>query len=326
MTAVKRGVRTVDNAVVTAPYARRGIFARTRTRAPSTERKMPWKTQVVLQVLCLFIAFTVIFPVLWIFSLALDPRGLSRPDGLNLIPPGASLKAFADVLEQPTGNPITFLELAFNSFKLAISTAFFSVAIGVFAAYAFSRLEFKGRGVLMIAILAVLMLPAVAALAPLFVELNSVRAGDFNLRQTLLGVALAIISGLLPFAIWNLKGYLDTIPKELEEAASVDGATRNQTFLKIILPLAVPALAVTAFLGFISGWTDFFFTTIFLPAGSSETTLAVALNSLVGQFATTTPWSKFAAFAILYAMPVSIVYLLLQKYIVSGLAIGGVKG
>ena len=287
---------------------------------------MPWRKQLVLQLICLVIAFTVIFPVLWIFSLALDPRNLSRPEGLNLIPQGASLKSFQDALAQPTGNPISFLELAFNSFKLAISTAVFSVLIGVFAAYAFSRLQFRGRQVLMLAILAVLMLPAVAALAPLFVSLNAIKIGDFNLRTTLLGVGLAIISGLLPFAIWNLKGYLDTIPKELEEAAAVDGANRNQIFFRIILPLAVPALAVTAFLGFVAGWTEFYYSTIFLDAGSKETTLAVALNSMVGQFATTTPWAKFSAFAIMFALPVSVVYLLLQKYIVSGLAVGGVKG
>jgi arabinogalactan oligomer/maltooligosaccharide transport system permease protein len=155
--------------------------------------------------------------------------------------------------------------------------------------------------------------------------LNSIRFGGFNLRNSIPGVSLAVISGALPFAIWNLKGYLDTIPKELEEAAAVDGATRNQTFLRIILPLATPALAVTAFLGFLVGWTEFYFSWMFLTE-PKDFTLGMALNGMVGQFATTTPWSKFAAFAILFALPVSAVYLLLQRYIVSGLAIGGVKG
>ena len=125
-------------------------------------------------------------------------------------------------------------------------------------------MQFRGRQVLMITVLAVLMLPAVATIAPLFIMLNKVQIGDFNLRQSLLGVAFAVISGLLPFAIWNLKGYLDTIPKDLEEAAAVDGATRNQSFIKVVLPLAVPALAVTAFLGFIAGWTEFYFSVTFL--------------------------------------------------------------
>ena len=296
-----------------------------RRTAPSEGRRLKLRTQLALQALCLVIAFTVFFPILWIVSMAIDPRNLSRPDGLNLIPPGASLAAFADVIRQPTSNPVSFPELAFNSFKIAFATGFFSVALGVTAAYAFSRLSFRGREVLMLGILAVLMLPAVAAIAPLFVQLNSIRIGAFNLRNSIPGVSLAVISGALPFAIWNLKGYLDTIPRELEEAAAVDGATRNQTFLHVILPLAAPALAVTAFLGFVTGWTEFYFSWMFLTE-PKDFTLSMALNAMVGQFATTTPWSKFAAFAILFALPVSVVYLALQRYIIAGLAIGGVKG
>lgn len=300
------------------------VRSRGRTRT-SEERRLPVGKQLILQLLCLLIAFTVIFPLMWVVSLALDPRNLSRPDGLNLIPPGASLQAFADVIRQPTSNPISFPELAFNSFKIAVSASLFSVAIGVSAAYAFSRLSFGGRQILMVAILGVLMLPPVATLAPLFILLNGIRLDDFNLRASLPGVSLAVISGLLPFAIWNLKGYLDTIPRELEEAAAVDGATRNQAFLRVILPLATPALAVTAFLGFVAGWTEFYFSWMFLQ-DAKDFTLAMALNGMVGQFATTTPWSKFSAFAILFALPVSLVYLVFQRYIVSGLAIGGVKG
>jgi len=291
----------------------------------SEERKLPLGRQILYQLLCLFIAFTVIFPILWILSLSLDPRGLTRPDGLNLIPPGISFEAYANVLEQPTSNPVSFLELARNSFLVASLTAVAAVLIGVSAAYAFSRLNFRGREVLMVAILGVLMLPAVATITPLFVLLTRIQIGEFTLGRTLIGVIVAITSSALPFAIWNLKGYLDTIPKELEEAASVDGATRNQSFLRIILPLAVPALAVTGFLGFIAGWTEFYFSVIFL-SDPQQFTLAVALNGMVGQYATQTPWSEFSAFAIMFALPVSIVYIFLQKYIIGGLAIGGVKG
>ena len=315
-------------ATITRPAVTGGVPERARSRRAtrsSEERRLPVAKQLILQLLCIAIAFTVIFPMLWVVSLALDPRNLSRPDGLNLIPPGASLRAFADVIRQPTSNPVSFLELAFNSFKIAITASLFSVAIGVSAAYAFSRLSFRGRQILMVAILGVLMLPPVATLAPLFILLNNVRLDDFNLRNSIPGVSLAVISGLLPFAIWNLKGYLDTIPRELEEAASVDGATRNQAFLRVILPLATPALAVTAFLGFVSGWTEFYFSWMFLTE-PRDFTLSMALNGMVGQFATTTPWSKFSAFAILFALPVSLVYLIFQRYIVSGLAIGGVKG
>lgn len=286
--------------------------------------------QVGLQLLCLGVLFTVLFPIVWVVSLSLDPLNRSRPLGLNIIPPGATLEAYAQVIRQPTNNPISFLELTLNSLKIALGTSLISVGIGVSAAYAFSRLKFRGRQILMIAILGVLMLPAVATLVPLFVLLNSIRVdlplvGAFNLRQSLLGVGLAIVSGLLPFAIWNLKGYLDTIPRDLEEAAAVDGASVNQTFLRIILPLSVPALAVTAFLGFIAGWTEFYFTSTFLSGNIQDHTLALALNAMVGQFSST-PWSLFSAFAILFAVPPAVVYFIVQRWITSGLAIGGVKG
>jgi arabinogalactan oligomer/maltooligosaccharide transport system permease protein len=130
---------------------------------------------------------------------------------------------------------------------------------------------------------------------------------------------------LLPFAIWNLKGYLDTIPKELEEAALIDGCTPNQAFFLVTLPLALPALAVTVFLVFMSTWSEFAISWQFLTK-PEDFTLTMALYGMVGQFAGNTPWSKFAAFAILVALPVSLIYLYLQKYIVSGLALGGVKG
>jgi arabinogalactan oligomer/maltooligosaccharide transport system permease protein len=256
-------------------------------------------------------------------SLAVDPTNALRPT--SILPKGATLQNFIDVLQQPTSNPISFWELAKNSFILAASSATISVILAVTAAYAFSRLKFRGRTILMLGILSVLMLPAVVSIVPLYIQLNSIHIGDFNLRRSLAGVSIAVISGLLPFAIWNLKGYLDTIPKDLEEAAAVDGATRNQAFRLVILPLAVPALAVTGFLGFVAGWTEYYFSVIFLTGDVPQYTLALALNGMVGQFATQTPWTHFAAFAILFALPVSIVYLFLQRYIVSGLTVGGVK-
>ncbi len=171
------------------------------------------------------------------------------------------------------------------------------------------------------------MMPAIGSIAPLFVLLNKIQIGAGpadTLRNSLYGVALACISGGLPFAIWNLKGYLDTIPRDLEEAARIDGATINQTFIKIILPLATPALAVTAFLGFLTGWTEFAMSWQFLSKVENFT-LSMALWNMTGQYSGQVPWSNFAAMALLVATPVSVVYLALQKYIVSGLTIGSVK-
>lgn len=292
------------------------------------EKSLPLGKQLLLQALLLFITLTVLFPILWVVSMSLDPRGL-RPLTLTLIPANASLDAYTAVIDKPTNNPVGFWELAKNSFALASSVAVLSVLIGVFAAYAFARFKFTGRQFLMLAIIIVLMLPSVASLAPLFVLLNKVQVSiagvTFNLRNSLLGVGLAIISGALPFAIWNLKGYIDTIPKELEEAALIDGASANQTFFRIILPLAMPALAVTAFLGFLTGWTEFAISWQFLT-NPKDFTLAMALWNMTGQYADNTPWSRFSAMAILVALPVAAVYLSLQKYIVGGLTVGGVKG
>jgi ABC-type glycerol-3-phosphate transport system permease component len=192
----------------------RGVRAKAST---SDEKKLPLGRQIGLQLILIFISASVLFPIVWILSMSVDPRNLSRPDGLNLIPPGASLNAYAAVINQPTSNPISFVELALNSLKVAIAASAASVLLGVTAAYAFSRLKFRGRGALMIAVLAVLMLPSVATIIPLFIFLNQfqIPLGDesFNLRNSLLGVTLTIVAGLLPFAIWKLKGYLDTIPK-----------------------------------------------------------------------------------------------------------------
>ncbi len=357
-----------------------------RTGSTAAGRRLKWWQQLVLQVICLFIAATVLFPVLWIVSMSLDPRNISRPTELNLIPPGASLQAYLQVLDRPTANPVTFAELAFNSLRLAGGVSAFALLIGVSAAYAFSRFRFPGRQFMMIAVLAITVLPSVATIAPLFALLNSIRISSaimsiilvlaglmllgltifavapairlgsagpgnyffgaigltislgliygglsparsevFVLRNSLLGVGIAMVSGALPFAIWNLKGYLDTIPRELEEAAIIDGASPNQVFFQIVLPLATPALAVTGFLGFTSGWTEFFLSWQFLT-DPKDFTLAMSLYNMTGQYAGQIPWSRFAAFSILLSLPVAIVYLLLQRYIIGGLTLGGVKG
>ena len=242
--------------------------------------RIPLRRQLVLQALCVFVALTVLFPIMWVLSLALDPRDLLRPDGLNLIPPGASLDNFFAAIEQPSQAPVSFWTLAFNSLILATSTAAFSVLIGVFAAYVFSRVRFRGRQVLMLAVLAVLMLPTVATIVPLFILLGQVRIGDVILRSTLAGVAFAVISGLLPFAIWNLKGYLDTIPKDLEEAAAVDGCGRLRTLVRVVLPLSRPGLVTAVVFAFIAAWNEYI-VALTLMTDPARKPLTVGITSYV---------------------------------------------
>jgi arabinogalactan oligomer / maltooligosaccharide transport system permease protein len=288
--------------------------------------KLSLGKQLLYQLLLLAITFTVLFPILWVVGMSLDARDVSRPT--TLFPAEISFQAYKRVLDKPTANPVTFLELARNSLLLAGGVACFSVLVGILAAYIFSRFTFSGRRALMMMVITVLMLPSIATIAPLFVMLNRMQftIGEivFNVRNSLLGVGLAMTSGALPFAIWNLKGYLDTIPKDLSEAARIDGASYNQIFYYIILPLARPAIAITFFLGFLTGWTEFAYSWQFLSNPKSFT-LAMSLYNMTGQWSGDTPWSAFAAMALMVAFPVSIIYLLLQKNIVSGLTIGGMK-
>jgi arabinogalactan oligomer/maltooligosaccharide transport system permease protein len=292
------------------------------------EKKLPLFRQLLLQAVCIFIAFTVLFPIMWIVSMSLDPRDIARPTEFYLIPPGASLDAYRRVLDRPTANPVTFTELAINQLKLAGGTALFSILVGILASYSFSRFEYRGRKLIMLSVVTVLMLPSVATIAPLFVLLNSIQINwgelSFNLRNSLFGVGIAVAAGQLPFAIWNLKGYLDTVPRELEEAARIDGASPNQLFTRIILPLSMPAIAVTAFLAFNASWTEFVMSWQFLT-DPKDFTLAMSLWNMTGAWSGDTPWSAFAAMAVMVAAPVAIVYLLLQRWIVGGLTIGSVK-
>jgi arabinogalactan oligomer/maltooligosaccharide transport system permease protein len=289
--------------------------------------------QIGLHLFLLGVLAAVLFPILWITSLALDPRNIDKPLELRLIPPGASLDAFRRVLLEPfqllcrdPGDPsscMTFPKLLRNSLIVALGTSLLAVMVGSSAAYAFSRFQFIGRQFGMLAFVALLMLPTSATLATLFALLSQIRIGDESLRLTLFGLMLAYGSTTLPFVIWNLKGYFDTVPKELEEAARIDGASMLQTFLRIILPLSVPAIAVTVLFSFMTGWTEFILAWTFLE-NPSRFTLAMALRSMQGQFAT--PWSEFAAMSILMSIPIVILFFLLQRYLVSGLTVGGVKG
>jgi arabinogalactan oligomer/maltooligosaccharide transport system permease protein len=295
------------------------------------ERALPLGKQLVLQALCLAITASVLFPIMYIVTLAFSSSG-DRPSALNLFPRELSLVAFRQVLSKPTANPVSFLELLRNSLMLSLGVATFAVGIAVTAAYAFARFKFRGRALLMVAVLLVVLMPAVGLSTPLYLLLNGVRVFDpatgkmiFNLRDSLLGVGIAMSAGALPFAIWNLKGYLDTIPKELEEAARIDGATFNQTFVRIILPLASPALAVTFFLSFMGNWQEFALSWLFLTR-AQDYTLAMALYNMTGQFATEVPWNRFSAMVIIVALPVAVIYIILQKQIVGGLTLGGVKG
>ncbi len=337
----------MDDSIQTA--RKKNIFVRFFTMNTSREvggRKLPLWRQILLQLLTLFIVFEVMFPIMYIITLSFSSK-TTRPSTLQLIPTEISLTAYQQVLDRPTANPVTFAVLLRNSFLLSFSVGFAAVLVAVLAAYAFSRFKFKMRQVLMILVFIPLLMPGVGLATPLFLLLNSFRIADcgngitaiapftacaeglgrllFNLRDSLLGVGIALTAGAVPFAVWILKGYLDTIPLELEEAAKIDGADANQVFFRIVLPLAVPQLAVTFFLSFMGYWQEFTLPWLFLTK-PQDYTLSMTLYNMVGQYASSIPWNRFAAMSVIVALPVAIIYVALQKQIVSGLTAGGIKG
>ena len=310
-------------------------------------QNLPLWRQILLQLLTLAIAVEVMFPIMYIITLSFSSKD-TRPSSLELIPKELSLVAYQQVIDHPTANPVSFSKLLTNSVLLSFGVGLVSLFAAVSAAYAFSRFKFKMRQVLMVLVFIPLLMPAVGLATPLFLLMNQFRVVDcgkaitaiapitncaegaagkliFNLRDSLLGVGIAMIASALPFAVWNLKGYLDTIPLELEEAAAIDGATPNQIFYKIVLPLAIPQLAVTFFLGFIGNWQEFALSWLFLTKPESYT-LAMTLYNMTGQYANAIPWNRFSAFAVIVAFPVAVTYIALQKYITSGLTVGAVKG
>ncbi len=321
-------------------------FLNMNTSGEVAGRDLPLWKQLLLQVLTLFIAAEVLFPIMYIITMSFSSK-TTRPSALELFPKEISFMAYQQVLDRPTANPVTFLELLRNSFFLSVGVGLVALLVAVSAAYAFSRFKFRMRQVLMVMVFVPLLMPAIGLSTPLYLLMNSFRIADcgngvtaispfmtcaqglgkvaFNLRDSLLGVGVAMIAGALPFAVWNLKGYLDTIPKELEEAAMIDGADANQIFWQIVLPLAVPQLAVTFFLGFIGHWQEFALPWLFLTQ-PKDYTLAMTLYNMTGQYASSIPWNRFAAMAIIVALPVAIIYIALQKQIVSGLTAGSVKG
>jgi len=328
----------------------KSIFVRFLTMNTSNEvggREVPLWRQILLQVLTLVIALEVMFPIMYIITLSFSSK-TTRPSSLEIIPKELSLVAFQQVLDRPTANPVTFTQLLTNSFMLSVGVGLVALLVAVTAAYSFSRFKFKARQVLMVMVFIPLLMPGVGLATPLYLLMNQFRLMDcgkditalyplmscaegvagkmiFNLRDSLLGVGIAMVAGALPFAVWNLKGYLDTIPLDLEEAASIDGADSNQIFFLIVLPLAIPQLAVTFFLGFIGHWQEFALSWLFLSKPESYT-LAMTLYNMTGQYANAIPWNRFAAMAIIVALPVAVMYIALQKYITGGLTSGAVKG
>jgi len=277
-------------------------------------------------ILAFFVVYT-LYPLAWVFTVAFsggqnlmfvnlppDPTTLDR---LRTIIPWPHDFSFANFSAVFTDQP--FLLWMLNSAIVAIATTIVGVFMATTAAYAFSRFRFPGRRTGLMSFLVSQMFPGVLMLIPLYIILVQ----WLGLGSSRIGLVLVYATTAIPFCVWMLKGYFDTIPKELEESALIDGASPRVIFTRIILPLAKPAIAVTALFSFMTAWNEFILAATLMDQETMYTA-PVGLRFFVGGFSQ--QWGYFAAGAIVAAIPVVLLFMYLQRYLVSGLTAGAVKG
>ncbi len=275
-------------------------------------RKRKIQSAILHGALILFTLIT-IYPILQVISISLRPGDQLYTTSLSLIPEGASLKAYgAILLDKP------FLLWMRNSLIVSLSVTVLGVSLAATAGYAFARFRFPGRGAGMLGFLVTQMFPATMLLLPLFLLLRKI-----GLVDAMPGLIIAYVATALPFCVWTMKGYYESIPIELEEAAMVDGTTRVGAFRKVTLPLSAPALMITALFSFMTAWSEFMVARVIIQSLDLYT-LPLGLESLAGTFQT--EWANYSAGAILVCIPVVALFLALNRYLVSGLTLGGVKG
>jgi len=275
-------------------------------------RKATWAGQWWRHAILVPITVATLYPVLWVVKMALTPEE-SFALSANPFPTTVTFDNFATLL-----GDLLFWRQLLNSIIVSAITTVIGIALSTTAAYAFSRFEFPGRAAGMNGLLVTQMFPGVIMAIPLYILLDAT-----GLLNSLMGLALCYATTAIPFCVWMMKGYFDTIPRDLEEAAVLDGASQWTIFTKIVLPLSRPAIAVTALFSFMTAWNEFILAATFM---SKETafTLPVALQAYVGD--RSTDWDLFAAGAILVSIPVMALFFLLQKQLVEGLTAGSVKG
>jgi len=270
--------------------------------------------RILIHIILIIYCLISVYPLLRIFSVSLRPGNRVLSTDLSIIPPDATFENYRIVLYEQG-----LLQWMWNSIAVTVTTAIIGLIIAATSAYAFSRYKFKGRSTLLIYLLTTQMIPTAMLMVPLYIL-----AIKLNLIGTYRGLIIAYSVTSVPFSIWILKGYYDTIPVELEEAAIIDGASPLQAFFKIILPLSTPALATTFLFNFSQAWNEFLIARIILGSQESILTWPLGLNRLMGQYLV--QWGQYNAASIIVSIPVMILFLAMSKYMISGLTLGSVKG
>jgi arabinogalactan oligomer / maltooligosaccharide transport system permease protein len=260
-----------------------------------------------------------LFPVVWIFSASINPVGTLSSQ--QLVPANASFANYDRLL---TGT-VPFLRWLWNTLYIAGAAAIMTVFLCALGAYAFSRLRFSGRRVGLLTLLLVQMFPQLLAVVALFLLMLNIRdvypAIGYGTRE---GLILIYLGGALGVNTWLMKGFFDTVPKDLDESAKVDGATHAQTFFRVILPLVTPVLAVVGLISFVFTVNEYLVASVIL-VGEQNYTLSVGLATFLGE-RFDARWGPFAAGAMMGGLPVVALWMFLQRYVVEGLTSGAVKG
>lgn len=289
----------------------------------SRRRQRQFKLVLIYLFAAVMIIFA-LFPVVWIISASLNPGNSLATQ--TLIPRNASFQNFQTLLTDPVyRQAYPFARWLFNSIKLAGITTLCSIAITTAAAYAFSRFRFRQRQNMLRGILLIQMFPSLLVMVAVFLLIqqigNVIPALGLNTHS---GLILAYLGGAMGINIWLMKGYFDSIPREIDESAMVDGATHWQIFTRLLVPLMRPIIVVVSVLSFIFVYSDFVVARVLLKT-TEQYPMTVGLYIFTsGQFAQ--QWGVFAAGALIGALPIVVLYLILQDQIVGGLTQGAVKG
>ncbi len=258
------------------------------------------------------LAFLVLLPFLWTVSTSLKPLPEVNRYPPEWISPAITFSPYVDMFFF-----LPFSIYTLNSLLVASSATVLTLIVGSLAGYAFSRFEFAGKRAFLLLFLLSQMLPGASVIIPLF-QL----ARDAGLYDTHVGLILVHTAILLPFVIWLLYGFFSAIPREIEDAALIDGCSRLDALRRVILPLALPGIGATAIFAFLGSWNEFFFALI-LTASDSTRTIPVGIGLFIGEY--NDVWNQMSAAAVLFSFPPLLLFLLMRRTFIKGLVTGAIK-